>query len=298
MASTYPGAVDQFGEPSTPATTALGSAGDSVPARKHDEHHRDLGDAIIATQTEVDAHKAGADPHSGYVLESLFDANSIVKADADDTPVVMIVPASTVVGRKATGGIAAMTVAELKALLSCLTVGEAVTTPMKTGASRYYGSGLGILTTGALTDGVLYYVPLEVPKAITVSELYMNVTTIGAAGSLIRAGIYASDADGDPSTLVIDAGTKVGDTSGHKQWAISQALAAGRYWLAAVGQGGVAMPQVYKQDYLAGQMPVATANQMVGRGFQQTGVSGALPASATPVINDSTIPPRVLAKVA
>ena len=62
----------------------------------------------------------GTDPVdlSAYVLNSLFDANTILKADSDNTPVAMTVAASRILGRKATGGIVAMTGAELMALLS------------------------------------------------------------------------------------------------------------------------------------------------------------------------------------
>lgn len=52
------------------------------------------------------------------VQKSLYDANTILKADTDDTPAALPVGASTVVGRKATGGIAALTMADLKALLA------------------------------------------------------------------------------------------------------------------------------------------------------------------------------------
>lgn len=59
MASTYPGTLDSFDEPSAPSTTALNSAGDSSPARTHNEHHRDLGDAIEAVQTALETNLTG-----------------------------------------------------------------------------------------------------------------------------------------------------------------------------------------------------------------------------------------------
>lgn len=55
MATTYPGAPDIFDIPSAPESTPTGSAGDSSPARTHAESHRDLGDAVSATQIHVDA---------------------------------------------------------------------------------------------------------------------------------------------------------------------------------------------------------------------------------------------------
>src|SRR5687768_15699053 len=60
MTSSYPAGLDSFDEPSTPTTTALGSAGDTSPARKHSEHHRDLGDAIEAVQAELGLDPAGS----------------------------------------------------------------------------------------------------------------------------------------------------------------------------------------------------------------------------------------------
>ena len=52
------------------------------------------------------------------ISEALFDANTILKADSDDTPVALTVGASTFVGRKAAGNISAMSVAEALTLLS------------------------------------------------------------------------------------------------------------------------------------------------------------------------------------
>jgi|GEM_PF-5212801 len=52
------------------------------------------------------------------VLKSLYDAYSILYADTDNTPAALTVAASRIVGRKATGGIAAMTAAEARAILN------------------------------------------------------------------------------------------------------------------------------------------------------------------------------------
>ena len=52
------------------------------------------------------------------VLESLFDANSIVAANADNTPLALPVGASTLVGRGSSGNIDALTAAEVRALLN------------------------------------------------------------------------------------------------------------------------------------------------------------------------------------
>ena len=54
---------------------------------------------------------------TGYVAKSAYDANTILAADTDNTPTALTVAASRVLGRKATGGIAALTGAEVQALL-------------------------------------------------------------------------------------------------------------------------------------------------------------------------------------
>lgn len=78
-------------------------------------------DTSIATTAftagAVADHGAAADPHVGYVLESLYDADTILKADADNTPAALPVGASTLVGRAAAGGIAALSPAQVRALL-------------------------------------------------------------------------------------------------------------------------------------------------------------------------------------
>jgi hypothetical protein len=57
---------------------------------------------------------------AAYVTKALFDANTIIKADTDDTPSALAVGASTIVGRAATGGIAALTAAQVATLLNGL----------------------------------------------------------------------------------------------------------------------------------------------------------------------------------
>lgn len=55
-----------------------------------------------------------SDVTAGGISAALWDANSIVKADTDNTPVAMTVAASNVVGRRSTGAIAAIPYATLK----------------------------------------------------------------------------------------------------------------------------------------------------------------------------------------
>ena len=58
---------------------------------------------------------------AGAVMESLYEANSILAANADNTPLALAVAASTIVGRGASGDIAALTPTQAKTVLGLLT---------------------------------------------------------------------------------------------------------------------------------------------------------------------------------
>ena len=60
------------------------------------------------------------------VNKVLFDANTILKADSDNTPVALAVAASRILGRKSSGGIAALTAAEVEVILDYATKAQAL----------------------------------------------------------------------------------------------------------------------------------------------------------------------------
>lgn len=60
---------------------------------------------LTATLTAIDL--------TPYLAKSLYDANTILYATIDNTPVALIIGVSTFVGRKSSGGISAMSVAEV-----------------------------------------------------------------------------------------------------------------------------------------------------------------------------------------
>ena len=55
-------------------------------------------------------HVAAADPHTGYVLESLFDAQTILQATSDNTPTALTLTEQTLAGRLTGGNISAVTI--------------------------------------------------------------------------------------------------------------------------------------------------------------------------------------------
>lgn len=84
------------------------SSGAAIPASQ-------ATDAEVATA--VTTHEAAADPHVGYLKEADYDANTVLVANTDNTPTALTVGASTVVGRGASGNIAALTAAQTKTIL-------------------------------------------------------------------------------------------------------------------------------------------------------------------------------------
>lgn len=60
----------------------------------------------------------GDNDHTQYPLKTLWDANTILKADADDTPIALTVAEQRIVGRITGGNIKALTVGELITLIN------------------------------------------------------------------------------------------------------------------------------------------------------------------------------------
>lgn len=103
-------------------------------------------------------------------------------------------------------------------------------------AGNTYSSGL-TWTPNTPTLNALYAAPITIANSPTVTAIGLDVSTLSAANGVIRLGIY-NDSAGAPGTLLLDAGTLAADGggTGYKKIAISQALAPGTYWLAAVAQ--------------------------------------------------------------
>jgi hypothetical protein len=88
--------------------------------------------------------------------------------------------------------------------------------------------------SGALVNNRLYAIPFVCPKTVTADMISVYCTTSVGSGAL-RLGIY-SDTNGEPGTLLLDAGTVDTSSTGLRYINISQSLTGGvLYWLAAIG---------------------------------------------------------------
>ena len=70
-----------------------------------------------------------------------------------------------------------------------------------------------------------------VPRGVKIDRLAVNVTTLQAA-SLVRMGLYESQADGTPGALIVDGGTVDSSTTGAKTVTVDVTLKPGLYWCA------------------------------------------------------------------
>lgn len=130
----------------------------------HAASHAAAGsDPVTVAESQVTGLTAAL---AAKVSAALFDANTILAATTDNTPAALTVPASTLVGRAATGDIAALTPAVVRALLNVVdlsTLGNLLTAAQATPSTGAYTlsgcteSGALVLTatgSGALTASV------------------------------------------------------------------------------------------------------------------------------------------------
>lgn len=136
-------------------------------------------------------------------------------------------------------------------------------------------------------NGTLYFCPYLIAQQITVDQLGVSVTTAGSAGAVVRLGVYSANANGQPSGLLVDAGTVDATTSGFKLLLLAAPLILqpGLYWGALAGQGG---PATVPQCTFVSRSPLSnvSANSFNDlssppQAFYATAITGPLPASVT-----------------
>lgn len=128
--------------------------------------------------------------------------------------------------------------------------------------------------------GRLYYWPFLSQRRCTYDRIGMYIDTAGAAGKVARLGIYDSDANGQPSTLVVDAGEFAVDTTGAKEQTISQELEGGRlYWLAFHSDGvPLSKSSTSMAMFYMGRLDSGSSARQV-RNLYETFTYGALPST-------------------
>jgi hypothetical protein len=144
---------------------------------------------------------------AGKVASSLYDANTILKADSDDTPAALTMGASTILARLASGGIVAATPAQLRTLLS-LVVGTDV---------QAHDADLD--TYAGITPTAIAQSILAAANAAAVKTLLSLVASDVGLGSVTNdAQLKASQLDTD-GTLSANSDTRVPSQKAVKTYA-------------------------------------------------------------------------------
>lgn len=141
--------------------------------------------------------------------------------------------------------------------------------------------------TLALTLSRCYFLPFVVPRDTKVRDITVNVTTAGAAGALLRVGLYASDGFPTyrPGSLLVDDGTVVSTATGVKTWNISpnQAVTEGTvYYVAVVAQTVTCTCRTRQSSnpLVPTGIGANDPGAAIVSAYYISGVTGALPASA------------------
>lgn len=138
-----------------------------------------LGTAATTASTAYATAAQGATADAA-LPKALYDAHSILYATTDDTPVALTVGASTIVGRKASGNIVALTGAEAAALLP---------------TASDTASGVVELATTA--------------EVVTGTDTARAVTPAGFAAGLAKQAEFMTIAVGDETTAITTGTAKV-----------------------------------------------------------------------------------------
>jgi len=162
----------------------------------------------------------------GAVLKSLFDQYTLLVANTDNMPSALALAASQVVGRKASGGIAAVGMADLAEML-----GLQFSTRI---AGEYYDGAPWAITPEALSTvpivaDTLWAIPVW-SWGETVDRLGIEVA-VAEAGKSVRLGFYEGTG-GAPGGLILQTGDLSLGSVAFVEAAISQALPFGRVYSA------------------------------------------------------------------
>lgn len=105
--------------------------------------------------------------------------------------------------------------------------------------------GWGASTQSLVMANRLYAQVLPFANSVTIDTLSVQVQTAGAAGTLLRAGIYSVTADGLVNALLQDLGTKPADAAVVQTWtALAHAVTGPAYRALIVGSNGA--PTLYR----------------------------------------------------
>jgi hypothetical protein len=150
---------------------------------------------------------------------------------------------------------------------------------------------------GSFAQNRVLYVPTFFDTAFPIDEIgvLVDASQVGGAGCVARFGCYDIGADGLPSALIGDYTTVAVTSAGIALRPAITTLPQGRKWMAVVFQGNATTPNITRGSYALGvPMNVAGGAAAGTSCCFEDGISGGLPAVATPSIVGSFAPPAIV----
>ena len=152
----------------------------------------------------------------------------------------------------------------------------------------YYGVE-GTVTAITQGEGVLSLAPMQFPANLRLTGLAFEITVVGTAGALFRAGIYEQLGSNSAFTLLQDFGTFDGTVLGVVESPINVTARPTSWvgWIGGVIQGGAGTRPTLRtfipQSGIISSFQNASAATAVAQNpsgsYALTGVAGALPSS-------------------
>jgi hypothetical protein len=196
---------------------------------------------IINVEAGADVTDSANVDAAGAVMETDFNAYTMLYADTDNTPAALTVGASTFVGRKATGGIAALTAAEARTILNVEDGADVTDTTNVDAAGAVMATDYDAYTVLAAdsndtpfalsvnastligrkaSGGIAALTTTEIRTLINVEDGadVTDTTNVDSAGAVMETDFNAytilyADTDDTPAALTVGASTFVGRKS-------------------------------------------------------------------------------------
>jgi hypothetical protein len=161
---------------------------------------------------------------------------------------------------------------------------------------RYYKTPHASTSNLNINNQTAYYTPFYVPETTTLDRIAVLTGPTYSGTATVRLGIY-NNTNGQPSTVVLDAGTITATASNTTyEITISQSLNTGFYWLILCQQGTAPATANYSGNAAGTNQSnafigfgSATPNANIAAGFFQSSVTGAF-ASAGSLTVGNTVP--------
>lgn len=150
--------------------------------------------------------------------------------------------------------------------------------------AEYVAHSYSSLSSGLprrLDAGTALLIPFDITgSAVKIDRLSCNVTTAGTTGSLIRLWLANSNSEGFATTLIQDAGTQSGESTGQKSFTFTAVtLQPGRYFIGFRVEGEpTTRPQVSRGVGQDPRVPGSVA-ETLNNFLHGAGASGAAPAN-------------------